>query len=211
MLRIPPGAAWQRLLAFAGLLAIVGVLLGALALAGLLGNQGGRTGIQQVALLETPPASSQPGLSVGPEQGKLAPDFEISSFDGARHRLSDFRGRPVYVNFWATWCLPCQLELPDIQELQRVHGEDLVVVTVNRREPLDRARDYFNRLPRKDGGTGVSFGVDGLDPDDTLYREYRGLGMPVSVFIDPEGVVTRVVNGLIVLNQMEQLVAEATQ
>jgi len=201
----------RRLLAVGGLVVIVGAVIGALALAGLLGNQGGGAGIQSVALLDTPPTSSEPGLSVGPELGKLAPDFEISSFDGARHRLSDFRGRPVYANFWATWCLPCQLELPDIQELHRLHGENLVVVTVNRREPLDRAKNYFSRLPRKDGGTGVSFTVNGIDPDDTLYGEYRGLGMPVSVFIDRDGVVTRVVNGLIVLDQMEQLVAEATR
>jgi thiol-disulfide isomerase/thioredoxin len=194
--------------ALGGLVIIVGVAVGGLALAGLLGNRGGGAGIESVALLDTPPVSTQPGLVVGPETGKLAPDFEISSFDGERHRLSDFRGKPVYVNFWATWCLPCALELPDIQELQRRHGDGLVVITVNRRESLDRAERYFSRMPRKDGGTGVSFTVNGIDPDDTLYREYRALGMPVSVFVDADGVVTRVVNGLIVLDQMEQLFAE---
>jgi thiol-disulfide isomerase/thioredoxin len=200
----------QRLLALLGLFAIVGVVIGGLALAGLLGNQGGGAGIRQVALLDTPPSTGQADLGVGPAAGMLAPDFEISSFDGKRHRLSDFRGKPVYINFWATWCLPCQLELPDIQELRRRHGDDLVVITVNRREPLDRAENYFSKLPRKDGGTGVSFTVNALDLDDTLYGEYRGLGMPVSVFIDPEGIITRVINGLIVLDDMEQLVAEAT-
>ena len=199
----------QRLLALGGLVLIVGLVLGGLALAGLVGNQGGGSGIESVALLDTPSAFAQPDLAVAPEKGKLAPDFEISSFDGARHRLSDFRGKPVYINFWATWCLPCQLELPDIQELQRRHGDELVIITVNRRESLDRAERYFSRIPRKDGGTGVSFTVNGIDPDDTLYREYRALGMPVSVFINPQGVVTRVVNGLIVLDQMEKSIAEA--
>lgn len=201
----------KRLLAFAGLAVIVGVAIGGLALAGLLGNQGGGGGIENVALLDTPPSAMQPNVTIGPEKDKLAPDFEISSFDGTRHRLSDFRGRPVYVNFWATWCLPCQIELPDIQELQDRHGDDLVVITVNRRESLDRAENYFSRMPRKDGGTGVNFTVNGIDPDDTLYAEYRALGMPVSVFVDPDGVVTRVVNGLIVLNQMEELLAQASQ
>jgi thiol-disulfide isomerase/thioredoxin len=204
------GAGRRRILALAGLIVIVGGVLGVLALAGLIGNQGGGAGIQSVALLDTPPASERPNLAIAAEAGKLAPDFEISGYDGGRHRLSDFRGKPVYVNFWATWCLPCQLELPDIQELQSRHGDDLVVITVNRREQLNRAERYFERLPRKDGGTGVSFTVNGLDPDDTLYAEYRGLGMPVSVFIDPEGVVTRVVNGVILLDDMEQLLAEAT-
>lgn len=197
--------------ALGGLIIIVGLSLGGLALAGLVGTQGGGTGIRQVALLDTPPPLAGRDLTVGPEPGKLAPDFEISSFDGTRHRLSAFRGMPVYVNFWATWCLPCGVELPDIQELLRRHGDDLVVITVNRREPLDRAENYFRNLPHKDGGTGVSFTVNGIDPDDTLYREYRAFGMPVSVFIDPDGVVTRVVNGLIALDQMEQFVAEAMQ
>ena len=199
----------KRLLAILGLAVIVAAMLVGLALAGLLGNQGGGTGIQQVTLLDTPPAPGKASLAVGPERGKLAPDFQISSYDGSRHRLSDFRGKPVYINFWATWCLPCQLELPDIHEVSRRHGEELVVITVNRREPLDRAENYFNKLPLKDGGTGVSFTVDALDPDDTLYQEYRALGMPVSVFIDSRGVVTRVINGLILLDQMETFVEEA--
>jgi thiol-disulfide isomerase/thioredoxin len=199
----------QRLLALGGLVLIVGVVLGGLALAGLVGNQGGGSGIESIALLDTPSAFAQPDLAVAPEKGKLAPDFEISSFDGNRHRLSDFRGKPVYVNFWATWCLPCGLELPDIQKLQQRHGDDLVVITVNRREPLDRAEQYFAKLPHMDGGTGVSFTVNGIDPDDALYSEYRAFGMPVSVFIDRKGVVTRVVNGLIVLHQMETLYTEA--
>jgi thiol-disulfide isomerase/thioredoxin len=198
----------KRLLALAGLVAIVGVVLGGLALADLIGDQGGGEGITSVAVLDPPPVSAQPNLAVGPEKGKLAPDFEISSFDGKRHRLSEFRGKPVYINFWATWCLPCGLELPDIQKLQQQHA-DLIVITVNRREPLDRAQNYFEKLPHLDGSTGVSFTVNGIDPDDTLYSEYRAFGMPVSVFVDREGVVTRVVNGLIVLDQMETLYAEA--
>src|SRR6266542_6720997 len=156
-----------------------------------------------ISLLEAPSVAAGPGLAVGPEKGQLPPDFEISSFDGRRHRLSDFRGKPVYVNFWATWCLPCGLELPDIQKLQHLHPDDLTVITVNRREPLDRAEDYFRKLPLKDGGAGVDFAVNGLDPDDTLYEKYRALGMPASVFVNPRGVVTRVVNGLILLDQME--------
>lgn len=206
----------QRLLALGGLVVIVGVVVVILLAAGVLGNQGGGTAstgvrIEDAVVMDPPPAPGQPNLDVGPQVGKLAPDFEISDFDGARHRLSDFRGKPVYLNFWATWCVPCQVELPDMYELLQRHKDDLAIITVNRAEPVGRAVDYFANIPRGDGQTGVSYTVDGLDPDDTLYNAYRGLGMPVSVFIDANGVVTRVHNGLMRLPQMEEAVAEALQ
>ncbi|MDO8617007.1 MAG: TlpA disulfide reductase family protein [Dehalococcoidia bacterium] len=199
----------QRLLALAGLGAIVGIVVGALAVAGLLGNQAGGKGIEQVTLLDPPRAEGQVTLGVGPAVGLLAPDFEISDFDGRRHRLSDFRGKVVYVNFWGSWCIPCAIELPDILQLQQKHPDDLAVIAVNRRDPLDRARNYLRNLPLNDGGKGAGFTVDAMDPDDTLYDRYRGLAMPVSVFIDPNGVVTRVANGQIDLDAMEEALAQA--
>ncbi len=199
----------KRLTALAGVVAIVGAVVVLLSVGGLLGNQGGGEGIEDALVLETSPAAGLTGLDVGPQVGKLAPDFEISDFDGDRHRLSDFRGKTVYVSFWASWCGPCRRELPDIQKLQERHPDDLVVIAVNRAEPLSRARGFLEDLTRADGGKGVSFSVNGVDPDDTLYDEYRGLGMPVSIFIDPDGVVTEVHNGLILLEQMEDALANA--
>jgi thiol-disulfide isomerase/thioredoxin len=196
----------DRLVALAGLVVIVGVSALILSAAGILGNQGGGEGIEDVQLLDV---EAPPGLEVGTDPGNVALDFEISDFEGNRHRLSDFRGSAVYVNFWATWCIPCQIEMPHIQELLDQNEDDLVVITVNRREPLDRAVSFLDGLERMDGGRGVSFTVNGMDPDDTLYRSYRALGMPASVFIDPDGVITGFVNGLILLPQMEELLAEA--
>lgn len=204
----------QRLLAFGGLAVIVGVVIGVLLAAGLLGGQGGgttQTGdpIRAVAVLEPPRATGQEVLDVGPQVGKLAPDFDLSDFQGARRKLSDSRGKPVYVNFWATWCTPCLKELPDILTLLNRHAGELAVIVVNRGEPLERAQNYFRNLPRLDSGTGVSFTVNGMDPDDTLYREYQGLGMPVSFFINANGVVTALYNGIISLDVMEREVARA--
>lgn len=203
-----------RLTALTGLVVIVGGAALVLFLAGVLGGQGGgetESGvkIEDVKLVAPPPAPGRGDLEVAPKVGALAPDFEISDYNGVRHRLSSFRGKPVYLNFWATWCVPCQAELPDIKELLDRHADELIVVTVNRREPLERARLYFQSIEKLNGEPGLSFSVNGLDPDDTLYGEYRGLGMPVSVFIDATGVVTRVNNGLIRLPQMEEAVAEA--
>ncbi len=194
----------RRLLALLGLFAIVGAAVGGPSLAGLLGNQGGGQGILAAELFEPPQPVGVTGLDAGVEQGKLAPDFEVSDFDGARFRLSDFRGKAVVVNFWATWCLFCALEMPDLYQLKLNHADDLVIVSVNRRERVGSAREYLGNVTRKDGGKGVAFDVNGLDPDDTLYREYRALGMPASFFIDANGVITHIANGPILLDKMEE-------
>jgi thiol-disulfide isomerase/thioredoxin len=204
----------SRLTALAGLVVIVGGVVAILFFAGALGSQGGGTTeagvpIEDALVLDPPRGPGQEKLDVLPQPGSLAPDFEISAFDGARHRLSDFRGEPVYVNFWATWCGPCREELPDMQELLDQHRDDLAIITINRNEPLDRAKDFFASLEKLDGEPGVSFTVDGMDPNDKLYNEYRGLGMPVSVFIDANGVVVKVFNGRISLDKMEDALAEA--
>jgi thiol-disulfide isomerase/thioredoxin len=199
----------QRLIALAGIVAIVGLAVLLLWIGGVLGNQGGGAGIEDVVVLDAPPAAGRGDLQVGAQKGQLAPNFEISDYDGSRHRLSDFRGRAVYVNFWATWCVPCQIELPELAALQEEFGEDLAIISVNRRESLDRAETYFRDLPRLDGGSGVSFAVNGMDPDDTLFDHYRALAMPSSFFIDPDGVVTAIAHGLISLEQMRTAVNES--
>jgi len=204
----------SRLTALGGLVVIVGGAAAILFAIGVLGGQGGGTTetgikIEDALVLDPPPAPTLDGLDVEAKKGSIAPDFEISDFDGSRHRLSDFRGKPVFVNFWATWCVPCQKELPEMQELLDRHKDELAVISVNRAEPLNRAEDFFANIEKFNGEPGISFTVNGLDPDDTLYNKYRGLGMPVSVFIDANGMVTSVFNGLIDLATMEESVAEA--
>ncbi|HEY5625348.1 MAG TPA: TlpA disulfide reductase family protein [Dehalococcoidia bacterium] len=199
----------QRLIALAGLVAIVGVAVLLLWIGGVLGNQGGGEGIEDVLILDTPPAEGRGELQVGSQKGQLAPNFEISDFDGSRHRLSDFRGQAVYVNFWATSCIPCLIELPEIAALQEEFGDDLVVITANRRESLDQAETYFRDLPLLDGGSGVDFTVNGMDPDETLFDHYRAFGLPSSFFIDRDGVISAVAGGFIRLEQMRTAVNDA--
>ena len=199
----------QRLIALAGLVAIVGVASLLLWIGGVLGNQGGGEGIEDVLVLDTLPAEGRGELQVGTQKGQLAPNFEISDYDGSRHRLSDFRGKAVYVNFWATWCVPCQVELADISALQEEFGDDLVIITVNRREPLDRAATYFRNLPLLNGGNGVDFPVNGMDPDNTLYDHYHAIATPSSFFVDPDGVISTVAHGFIRLEQMRTAVSES--
>ena len=141
------------------------------------------------ASIETPAVE---GFAVGLKAGDLAPDFEFSSLDGERLRLSDFRGRPVLVNFWATWCQPCRTEMPAIDEAKRRYASDKVaVLAMNKGESATRATGWLADL-------GLDFTAFGYDPDDAVYNRYydRGLaGLPISYFIDGRGVITEVVYG----------------
>jgi len=199
-----------RLLGLLGLAVIVGGAIGIMAASGLLGSQGGGTtesgmAIEGALVLEPPP----PGVSdyeVGVKVEQVAKDFEASDFQGQRIRLSHFRGRPVYINFWASWCIPCRAEMPDIRELMDRHPE-LVTIGVNRAEPLKRAQGFLDDIELKDGSRGMSFTVNALDPDDSLYNAYRGLGMPVSIFVDADGFITFVRNGRLLQTEMEEALA----
>lgn len=202
----------RRLVTLVAVAAVVSSVIAVLAVAGIFSD--GTGDVVAAKVVETPDSPAKPGgLSVEAKVGSLAPDFEFSDFDGDRHRLSDFRGRPVYLNFWATWCGPCRAELPDMQELLERHGDadGLAVIALNRGEPLSRAQSFLEDITRLDGGKGVTFTVNGLDPDSSVFRAYRGVGMPTSVFIDEDGVVRFVWIGLLRLSQMEDALQDTIE
>jgi len=143
------------------------------------------------------------GLSVGPEEGKLAPDFEFSAFDGRRLRLSEFRGRPVLLNFWASWCGPCRIELPDMQDLlHKYEPQGLAVIAVNKGEKFAPADRFLNRLK-------VQLTAFGYDPEQDVANRYGVQGLPHSFFIDSRGVIVRVVTGQLTKTLMENGAQEA--
>lgn len=148
--------------------------------------------------VDTPPFE---GRKVGLGEGDLAPNFEFSTFEGERLRLSDFRGRPVFLNFWASWCGPCRQELPDMQTMLEKYGDQgLVVLAVNNGEAIRPAQRFIARIE-------VELTAFGYDPTSAIARRYGVTGLPVSVFIDADGVITRVVN-LLSFTTMEASVLE---
>jgi thiol-disulfide isomerase/thioredoxin len=199
----------ERFIALGGVTLIAGIALGALWLAGVFDTAAG----EPATLVDTPLVDGAPGLEVGPRKGQVAPDFEITDLDGDRHRLSDFRGTPVFINFWATWCVPCLAELPEIYALHEEYGDRLVVLEVNRGESVDRARDFFeNKVARFDGKKGVSFDVDGIDPTEVVYDRYQTLAIevtPISVFVDARGIVSALYNGQLSGEQMREFIEAA--
>ena len=131
-------------------------------------------------------SSQDNGLDIG----DVAHDFELVDLDGSLVRLSDFRGQPVIVNFWATWCAPCQLEMPEFQTAFEGHQEDgLVILALNQDEPVDRAREFFY------DEMGLTF-TPLLDDGSTVYTSYTNFSvLPTTFFIDREGIVTGVHRG----------------
>ncbi len=129
------------------------------------------------------------GLTVGASKGDLAPDFEVTDLTGKRVRLSDFRGHPVFLNFWATWCGPCKLEMPDLQKVLDSHQRDgLVVLAVDYGETYARANAYVKSL-------NLHFTAVGLDPTVEVARRYGVEGLPKSFMVDSDGVITHVFTG----------------
>ena len=183
---------------------LAAVMVGtAVLLPDLVGDRSENGEIQPVVMLEPPRNPGQEALSVGVRGGTLAHDFEISAADGSRHRLSDFRGKAVLLTFWGTWCLPCTTGripsegglLPDLHVVSQKYGDRLAIILVNRGESSGLVDSYLSQVPRTDRGRGVTFTVNGVDPDDTLFpmiaHEYGKLGMPASFFIDPNGLITQ--------------------
>ncbi len=122
---------------------------------------------------------------------------------GRRLRLSDFRGRPVFVNFWATWCGPCRVEMPNIQTvLDHYQSFDLAVIAVNNGEAAAPAKKFIDNLT-------LHFTAFAYDPNADVARRYHVQGMPTSVFVDADGLITRIVTGQLSLKVMESSVQEA--
>lgn len=140
---------------------------------------------------------------VGIEEGQVAPDFEFSAFDGRRLRLSDFRGRPLVLNFWASWCAPCRAEMPLLEAALRSHADaGLAVIGVNNGERYETASRFLERLD-------VSLTAYAYDPDGAVVRRYGILGMPTTFFIDRDGVITAVITGALTQTLLDKAVAEA--
>lgn len=133
-----------------------------------------------------------------PRVGRLAPNFILPDYEGRAVRLSDFRGKAVFLNFWATWCTACEREMPDMQRLARKYADSLVVLAINRGESTGSAREWSDARNLTD----IQFVVDS---QERVARAYRlGSGMPQTFFIGPDGVIRSVVRGAQSLDEMEQ-------
>ncbi|MFQ6011081.1 MAG: DUF3179 domain-containing (seleno)protein [Nitrososphaerales archaeon] len=122
-------------------------------------------------------------IPIGTATGERAPDFTLNSLDGGQVSLSDLRGKPVLVNFWATWCPFCVAELPDLEQVHRELGDSVVILTINRAESLDKQREFLSTLR-----TDFTFPFL-LDSTDRVAQAYGVRAMPTSYILDANGVI----------------------
>jgi cytochrome oxidase Cu insertion factor (SCO1/SenC/PrrC family) len=95
--------------------------------------------------ISNPAAATTSASMQAPIVGSLAPDFELETVDGDTIRLSDLRGKVVALNFWATWCAPCRLEMPDLQDRADAFGDRLAVVGVDFDETAEEVDAFARR------------------------------------------------------------------
>lgn len=155
-----------------------------------------------VALLATrEPAQST--VAPSPLEGKPAPSISRPDLDGQRVTLESYRGRWVVVNFFATWCVPCQREHPELMRFAEEHPDDVQVLAVLFDDDPKRARDFF----AEHGGDWPVL----VDPNGQVSLDYGVRGPPESFLISPEGVVAVRIVGEVTESGLEALMAEGNR
>lgn len=165
------------------------------------GDGGGveaEAGMGVVALAES---LNPTGEAPAAEVGRAAPAFRLRDLDGSAAELTEFRGRYVLLNFWASWCGPCRGETPALQAFFEQQAPGLVVIGVNQQEEAETARAFAESF-------GVTYPI-ALDADGQVSGAYRvTTGLPVSFLIDPDGVIQGIHLGALTDSDLAGLAAE---
>lgn len=116
-----------------------------------------------------------------PKVGEPAPGFQLLDLEGEVTRLEAFRGRPVLINFWATWCVPCRKETPDLVALQAEWGDTVQILGVNYYESADVARGFVDEF-------SINYPTP-LDSYGEVTGSYKLRGLPETFFLDGQGII----------------------
>lgn len=149
---------------------------------------------QESRVVLTPSQGDQGDQSDSDEphlRGKAAPAFTLTTLDGKKVSLSDYKGRAVLVNFWATWCGPCKIEMPWFEEFEKQYaGQGFEILGVA--DDVDAGKDAIAKVAQK---TGVTYPI--LLADGKVEKAYGGIDvLPMSFYVDRNGVVVEQTAGL---------------
>jgi len=144
-----------------------------------------------------------PTKMVGDVRGLAAPNFELATLDGRRVKLSDYRGKAVLLNFWATWCSPCKVEMPWFVELQKKYGTDGLVILGIAMDDSDAPK-----IAQFASEMGVNYPV--LLGTDQVSEQYGNVEfLPTSFYIDRYGKIVGKGTGLLARSEIENNVRKA--
>ncbi|WP_217588018.1 redoxin domain-containing protein [Lentibacillus saliphilus] len=123
-------------------------------------------------------------LKVGLDVGDLAPDFELTTLKGETVKLSDYRGKRVFLNFWATWCGPCRAEMPDMEQFHI--NKNVVILAVNLTESESKRED----VPQFVEDFELTFPIL-MDEETEVAHLYKIQPIPTTYLIDSNGIIHR--------------------
>jgi len=153
-------------------------------------------------LVGSPTTGLRPG-SMAPELTTTRSDgttFELTDLDGRPIRLADLRGKVVWLNFWASWCPPCQAETPVLREIATAWGpRGLVIVGVQVQETVEDGRRYVQRY-------GLPYPI-GADVSGEIFHLYKVFALPTQFVVDRDGIIRQVVNGPVSQGAADALLA----
>lgn len=119
--------------------------------------------------------------SVMPKVGLLMPDFNVKKLDGSQVTLGSLDGKPIFINFWASWCGPCQAEMPDIQSIYRERGQRISLLTINEGESVEVIKAFM-----KDNNLSLPVA---LDENGDLHGGWNFRFLPTTIIADRDGKV----------------------
>lgn len=139
---------------------------------------------------------------IGIQEGNLAPDFQLQTMNGETVKLSDFKGKKVILNFWATWCPPCRAEMPHLEKFYEDHQENVVVLAVN----LTKTEKKPNEVKAFVEEFGLTFPTV-MDIKGEVSDMYQIFAYPTSYMVDSQGIIQEIFKGAINYEVMEKSIS----
>ncbi|KEF39358.1 Peroxiredoxin [Schinkia azotoformans MEV2011] len=133
------------------------------------------------------------------EVGDQAYNFELEDLDGTIHKLSDYEGKFVVVNFFATWCDPCIEEAPELEKYQQSYASEAPLLIIDRGEPKKRVQDF--KVKANSTSTFL------LDRDDKISKTFNVVGQPETLIIDPNGIIREKIIGPTTAEDLKAIIA----
>ena len=186
---------------------LIGTVIGLVALAAAIGaalltgdvtegeDEGGPVGLGEV--LEDPPTS---GLVSEDTSGDRVPTGQVDNLAGGKLSLADYAGRPMVVNFFGSWCVPCRKEMPDLQRVHEAYGDRVAFVGIAVNDTARDARAFMEEL-------GATYDA-GLDSGGDLYPAFGSAVMPTTALVSSDGRIVKVVAGAVTAERLQELIRD---